>query len=46
MAVDRSVRFRLGDQEAPFRLSVVYRREEGEWKMVHFHSSVGVPKTR
>jgi hypothetical protein len=46
VAVDRSGRFRLGDQEAPFRLGVVYRREEGEWKMVHFHSSVGVPKTR
>ena len=42
-AVDRMVRFRIGDQEIPFRFSVVYRREEGEWKMVHFHSSVGVP---
>ena len=42
-AVDRSVRFRVGDQEAPFRFSAVYRREDSEWKMVHFHSSVGVP---
>jgi hypothetical protein len=41
-AVDRTVRFRIGDQEAPFRFSVVYRREDGTWKMVHFHSSVGV----
>ena len=41
-AVDRTVRFRVGDQEAPFRFSVVYRREDGEWKMVHFHSSVAV----
>src|SRR5215217_3920442 len=38
-AVDRMVRFRVGNQEAPSRLSVVYRREDGEWKMVHFHSS-------
>jgi hypothetical protein len=42
-AVDRAVRFRVGEQEIPFRFSVVYRREEGEWRMVHFHSSVGVP---
>ncbi len=42
-AVDRGLRFRIGDQEFPFRLSVVYHREDGEWKMVHFHSSVGVP---
>ncbi len=42
-AVDRGLRFRLGDQEVPFRLSVVDRREDGEWKMVHFHSSIGVP---
>ena len=41
--VDRGLRFRLGDREVPFRLSVVYRREDGAWKMVHFHSSVGVP---
>ena len=41
-AIDRTVRFRIGDQEAPFRFSVVYRHEDGEWKMVHFHSSVGV----
>jgi hypothetical protein len=42
-AVDRMARFCLGDQEIPFRFSVVYRREDGAWKMVHFHSSVGVP---
>jgi hypothetical protein len=41
-AIDRTVRFCIGDQEAPFRFSVVYRHEDGEWKMVHFHSSVGV----
>ena len=42
-AVDRMVRFRIGDHEVPFRFSVVYRREDGDWKMVHFHSSVAVP---
>ena len=41
-AVDPTARFRLGDQEIPFRFSVVYRREDGAWKMVHFHSSVAV----
>ena len=42
-AVDRGLRFRVGEEETPFRMSVVYRREDGEWKMVHFHSSLGVP---
>jgi hypothetical protein len=44
-AVDRGMRFRVGDREGTFRFSVVYRREDGEWKMVHFHSSIGVPNT-
>ena len=42
-AVDRGLRFRVGNREIPWRLSVVYHREDGEWKMVHFHSSFGVP---
>jgi hypothetical protein len=42
-AVDRRVRVLIGDHEVPFRFSVVYRREDGAWKMVHFHSSIGVP---
>ena len=42
-AVDRVMRFRVGEQEIPCRMSVVYRREDGAWKMVHFHSSIGVP---
>lgn len=42
-AVDRMVRFRIGDHEVPFRFSVVYRLEDGAWKMVHFHSSIAVP---
>jgi hypothetical protein len=41
-AVDRGLRFRVGGEETPFRMSLVYRREQGEWKMVHFHSSLGV----
>ena len=32
-----------GEQEGPFRMTVVYRRVDGVWKMVHFHSSLGVP---
>jgi ketosteroid isomerase-like protein len=27
----------------PLRISAVFHREEGEWKMVHCHVSVGVP---
>ena len=42
-AVERGVRFRVGDREVPFRMSVVYHHEDGAWKMVHFHSSFGVP---
>ena len=42
-AVDHQMHFRLGEQEGPFRMTVVYRREDGVWKMVHFHSSIGVP---
>ena len=42
-AVDRGMRFRAGAEETPFRMSMVYRREDGAWKMGHFHSSIGVP---
>ncbi len=42
-AVDRAIRFRVGEREQPFRISMVYRREDGVWKIVHFHSSLGVP---
>ena len=42
-AVDAGTRMRFGDQEVPIRATAVYHREGGEWKMVHFHSSVGVP---
>ena len=42
-AVDPRMRFRVGEQEGPFRITVFYHREDGGWKMVHFHSSIGVP---
>ena len=42
-AVDHRMRFRVGEQEGPFRMTIIYRREDGVWKMVHFHSSIGVP---
>jgi hypothetical protein len=41
-AVDHRMRFRVGEHEGPFRMTVVYRQEDGVWKMVHFHSSIGV----
>jgi ketosteroid isomerase-like protein len=41
--IDRDASFRLADgTEIPFRNSVVFRREDGEWKVVHGHSSIGV----
>jgi ketosteroid isomerase-like protein len=42
-AIDRDASFRLADgTEIPFRNTVVFRREDGEWKLVHGHSSIGV----
>ena len=41
--IDRDASFRLPDgTEIPFRNTVVFRREDGEWKVVHGHSSIGV----
>jgi ketosteroid isomerase-like protein len=41
--IDRDASFRLPDgTQIPFRSTVVFRREEGEWKLVHAHSSIGV----
>ncbi len=41
--IDRDALFRLPDgREIPFRNTIVFRREEGEWKLVHGHSSIGV----
>ena len=31
--------------EVPMRLTAVFHREGGEWKMVQSHASVGVPNT-
>jgi ketosteroid isomerase-like protein len=36
-------RFRLPSGEAPFRMTCVFRQEDGEWKVVHAHASIGVP---
>jgi hypothetical protein len=41
-AVDRHLRFRHAGQEVPCRLTVVYRREDGAWRLVHFHASIPV----
>jgi hypothetical protein len=35
--------FHLGEVVAPFRLTSIFRREDGAWRMVHWHSSVPVP---
>ena len=41
--IDRNASFRLPDgTEIPFRNTVVFRREDGEWKLVHEHASIGV----
>ena len=41
--IDRDASFRLPDgTQIPFRSTVVFRREEGEWKLVHAHASIGV----
>jgi ketosteroid isomerase-like protein len=41
--VDRDASFRLPDgTQIPFRNTVVFRREDGEWILVHGHSSIGV----
>jgi ketosteroid isomerase-like protein len=42
-AIDCDPLFRLPDGlEMPFRSSWVFRREDGEWKLVHVHASIGV----
>ena len=41
--IDRDASFRVPDgPEIPFRSTVVFHREDGEWKLVHLHSSIGV----
>ncbi|HEX5851126.1 MAG TPA: nuclear transport factor 2 family protein, partial [Rubrobacter sp.] len=34
---------RTDDREIPMRWSAVFPREDGEWKLVQAHASVGVP---
>ena len=42
-AIDRDAFFRLPDgREIPFRNSCVFVQEDGEWKLIHGHSSIGV----
>jgi SnoaL-like domain len=42
-AIDRDALFRLPDgAEIPFRNSCIYLQEDGEWKAVHLHASIGV----
>ena len=41
--IDRDALFRLPDgTEMPFRNTAIFRREDGEWKLIHAHSSIGV----
>ena len=41
--IDRDPTFRLADgTQIPFRSTLIFRREDGEWRLVHLHSSLGV----
>jgi hypothetical protein len=41
--IDRNSSFRIPDgTEIPFRNSAVFLQEDGEWKLVHTHTSIGV----
>ena len=41
--IDRNASFRLPNStQIPFRNTGVFRREDGEWKLVHGHTSIGV----
>lgn len=35
-------RFRLPTGDAPFRLTCLFHQEDGEWKLVQSHASIGV----
>ncbi|MBI4787203.1 MAG: nuclear transport factor 2 family protein [Chloroflexi bacterium] len=41
-AADRAAFAFPGSTPIPFRLTTVWRRERGEWKLVQFHSSIGI----
>ena len=40
--IDLAPRFHLGEVVAPFRLTCVFRREDGDWRIVHWHCSLPV----
>jgi hypothetical protein len=42
-AIDRDALFRLPDgTEVPFRNTLVFVQVDGDWKLIHSHSSIGV----
>jgi hypothetical protein len=41
--VDRARFVVPGGTEAPFRLTLIFHYEAGNWRLVHLHVSVGVP---
>jgi SnoaL-like domain len=42
-SIDRDALFRLPDgTEIPFRNTCVFVEEDGEWKLIHGHTSIGV----
>ena len=40
--IDRDSFQRPDGTEVPFRNSAVFLQEDGEWKLIHLHSSIGV----
>jgi ketosteroid isomerase-like protein len=38
--------FEIGGKRVPVRITAVVRQEDGEWKMVQTHASIGVPNER
>jgi SnoaL-like domain len=42
-AIDRDASFRLPDgTQIPFRNTCVFVQEDGEWKAIHLHASIGI----
>jgi hypothetical protein len=42
-SIDRDALFRLPDgTEIPFRNTCVFHQEDGKWKLIHGHTSIGV----
>jgi hypothetical protein len=42
-SIDRDASFQLPDgTEIPFRNSCLFHQEDGEWKLIHGHTSIGV----